>query len=238
MPPLPCCAVLCTHRCSGRKIYVVNAREKLLLTMLHGFVETKSITGRAEPSPNVLAAFRAVNREDFVPLDERNKAYRDRPLPIGFGQTISQPFLVAFMTEVLEPAADHVVLEVGTGSGYQTAMLAEIVRAVYSIEVVPDLAVHAAQRLSDLGYHNVSVRSSDGYAGWPEHAPYDRIIVTAAAPYVPRALLDQLEAGGRMVIPVGPPGLRQDLVLVTKDAHGGLSERSILPVAFVPMVRS
>ncbi len=206
--------------------------------MLNGFAETEYASGRAAPSRAVAAAFRAVNRADFVPAGERGEAYTDRPLPIGHGQTISQPFLVAFMTEMLDPRPEHVVLEVGTGSGYQTAMLARIVETVYSIEVVAELAARAVERLARLGYENVVVTSGDGYAGWPEHAPYDRIIVTAAAPYVPRALVDQLKAGGRLLIPVGRPGARQELRLVEKDADGGLRERSILPVAFVPLVRA
>ncbi len=206
--------------------------------MLDGFAETAPTTGRSQPSRAVAEAFRAVNREDFVPEEERGRAYGDRPLPIGFGQTISQPFLVAFMTDMLDPAAHHVVLEVGTGSGYQTAMLAEIVHTVHSIEVVPQLAECAAKRLSDLGYDNVTVQSGDGYAGLPEHAPYDRIIVTAAAPYVPRALVDQLAPGGLLLIPVGLPGRYQELMLVEKDLKGAMSERSIFAVAFVPLVRA
>ena len=162
---------------------------------------------------------RAVPRHLLVPAEEEADAYDDTPLPIGHGQTISQPFIVALMTHLLAPRPDHVVLEVGTGSGYQAAILSRLVRQVYSIEIVPQLAERAADRLNALGYANVNVRQGDGYAGWPEHAPFDGIIVTAGAERIPAPLLAQLKPGGRMVIPLGPPD-DQQLVLVTRERGG------------------
>lgn len=178
---------------------------------------------------------RSVPRHLFVPEELRAHAYDDSPLPIGEGQTISQPYIVALMTDLLDPQPGHSVLEIGTGSGYQAAILSQLVRQVYSIEVIPELAAEASERLQRLGYRNVSVKAGDGNAGWPEHAPYDGIIVTAAAAKVPAALLAQLRNGGRMVIPVGESG-SQELVLIEKSASGAIAERSILPVAFVPLV--
>jgi protein-L-isoaspartate(D-aspartate) O-methyltransferase len=184
----------------------------------------------------VLDAMRAVPRHRLVPPEEAAHAYENRPLPIGHEQTISQPFIVALMTHVLAPRADHVVLEVGTGSGYQAAVLSRLVRQVYTIEIVPQLARQAADRLSDLGYRNITVRQGDGYAGWPEHAPFDGIIVTAGAERIPEPLLAQLKRGGRMVIPLGP-STDQQLVLVTKSSEGRISREVLLPVRFVPFTR-
>ncbi len=178
-----------------------------------------------------------VPRERFVPAHLRHAAYDNAPLPIGEGQTISQPFMVALMTDLLQLEPDAVVLEIGTGSGYQAALLSRLVRQVYSIERVPQLAADAVTRLAELGYDNVEVRQGDGYAGWPEHAPYDGIIVTAAAQHVPPPLKEQLKPGGRLVIPVGEPYFGQELLLLTKDATGNISTRHVLPVAFVPLVR-
>lgn len=197
-----------------------------------------SVTGRDTLSPRVIAAIESVPRDRFVPPDMQPSAYENRPLSIGLGQTISQPFIVALMTDMLDPGPDDVVLEIGTGSGYQAAVLAQLVRRVYSIETLPELARTAREHLEGLGYHNVEVRVGDGHLGWAEHAPYDAIIVTAAAPGIPPALLDQLKPGGRMVIPVGLRYMTQDLVLITKDANGETHHRSILPVAFVPLVES
>jgi protein-L-isoaspartate(D-aspartate) O-methyltransferase len=178
---------------------------------------------------------RAVPRHEFVPAERRGRAYANRPLPIGHGQTISQPYIVAYMTEVLDPDADDRVLEVGTGSAYQAAVLAEIVDEVYTIEIIEPLARSARRRIERLGYDNVSVRQGDGYFGWPEHAPYDAIIVTAAAGHIPSPLVEQLKSGGRMVIPVGPVYAVQTLILVTKDEAGEVSTEQLLPVRFVPM---
>lgn len=184
----------------------------------------------------VLAAMRDVPRHELVPLDMRDRAYVDSPLSIGFGQTISQPYIVALMTSLAKPGSDHVVLEVGTGSGYQAAVLSRLVAQVYSIEIVEPLASRAAARLKALGYDNVTVRHGDGYQGWPEHAPFDAIVVTAAADHIPAPLVEQLKPGGRMVIPVGASSLAQNLMLVENDRDGSHTRRTVLPVRFVPLV--
>jgi len=183
----------------------------------------------------VLEAMRAVPRHRFVPLALQNDAYKDTPLPIGHDQTISQPYIVALMTQLLEPRPGDVVLEVGTGSGYQAAVLAEIVDRVYTIEIVRPLGERAREALEDTGYDNVFVRIGDGYQGWPNHAPFDAIIVTAAPEHVPQPLIDQLKPGGRMVIPVGERYGTQELRLLTKREDGALDERVIEAVRFVPM---
>ena len=193
--------------------------------------------GRNWIEPRVLAVIGRVPRHVFVPADEVAYAYDDRPLPIGHGQTISQPFIVALMTDMLRPAPDHVVLEVGTGSGYQAAVLAELVRAVHTIEIIPPLADLAEQRLREQGYANVTVHRGDGYYGIPEVAPFDGVIVTAAAGGIPPPLLDQLKPGARMVIPVGSGFMLQHLVLAEKAVDGTIRTRQTLPVAFVPLVR-
>jgi protein-L-isoaspartate(D-aspartate) O-methyltransferase len=174
-----------------------------------------------------------VPRERFVPSGVVPQAYADRALPIGYGQTISQPYIVAYMTEGLQVTNNKKVLEIGTGSGYQSAVLGELAAEVYSIEIVPALAHSASEKLRQLGYANVTVREGDGYRGWPEHAPFDGIIVTAAPERIPQPLLDQLAPGGRMVIPVG--GFFQELKVFTKQADGTVSEKDIIPVRFVPM---
>jgi protein-L-isoaspartate(D-aspartate) O-methyltransferase len=196
---------------------------------------TAEHTGRAAFSPRVMAAIAGVPRHEFVPAEDECCAYLNTALPIGRGQTISQPYIVALMTDLLETRPEHVVLEIGTGSGYQAAVLAELVRWVYSIEVIPALAEEARLRLRRLGYDNITVKADDGNAGWPAHAPFDGIIVTAAAPSIPETLLAQLRDGGRMVCPVGRRE-RQDLVLIEKSAGGEVNERRVLPVAFVPLV--
>lgn len=198
---------------------------------------TREMTGLEGVSERVLAAMAGIPRHRFVPDGLESRAYDNGPLPIGHGQTISQPYIVALMTELLRPDPDAVILEVGTGSGYQAAVLARLARQVYSLEIVPLLAAAAAQRLQQLGVSNVAVRQGDGYGGWPEYAPYDGIIVTAAAPNVPPPLLQQLRPGGRLVIPVGEPNAEQELLLLEKDARGAISEQLILPVAFVPLTR-
>ncbi len=194
-------------------------------------------TGRSGLSPAVLGALARVPRHQFVPAAQVPYAYENRPLPIGHGQTISQPYIVALMTDLLDLPPAAAVLEVGTGSGYQAAVLAELAGRVYSIEIVEPLAREARERLDRLGYRNVVTRVGDGYAGWPEHAPFDGILVTAAPDHVPPALLAQLKPGARLVIPVGETGLTQSLKVIEKAADGTLSERDVLPVRFVPLTR-
>jgi protein-L-isoaspartate(D-aspartate) O-methyltransferase len=189
-------------------------------------------------SDRVAAALARVPRHAFVRPEDEDFAYDDRPLPIGHGQTISQPTVVAMMTELARPGPDDAVLEIGTGCGYQTAVLAELARHVWSIELVPELARDASARLARLGYANVSVRAGDGWAGWPEHAPYAAVVVTAGAAEVPPPLVEQLAPGGRLVIPVDAGAFGQDLLIIEKDAAGALRRRSIAPVAFVPLRRA
>lgn len=192
-------------------------------------------TGRRTLSPRVLEAMRGVPRHQFVGQEARAYAYDNGPLPIGQGQTISQPFIVALMTDLLDPQPGDRVLEVGTGSGYQAAILAELVDQVYTLEIIVALGEKAGERLARLGYENVHTRIGDGGLGWPEHAPYDGIIVTAAAPHIPTALLEQLKPDARLVIPVGPAYGGQELVVVEKDAHGNLDQHRVLSVVFVPL---
>jgi protein-L-isoaspartate(D-aspartate) O-methyltransferase len=201
----------------------------------NAMVETQ-IVARGIADTAVLRAMRSVPRHRFVPPEESRNAYGDTPLPIGEGQTISQPYIVALMTELLRPARRHRILEVGTGSGYQAAVLAEIVDTVYTIEIVRSLAESARERLQRLGYGNVQVRCGDGYEGWPEHAPFDGIIVTAAADQIPEPLIEQLRDGGRMVIPAGEAWAVQELLLLEKK-DGKVSQESVLPVRFVPLIR-
>jgi protein-L-isoaspartate(D-aspartate) O-methyltransferase len=178
-----------------------------------------------------------VPRHRFVPADQEPQAYANRPLPIGHGQTISQPFIVALMTDLAEVKARDRVLEIGTGCGYQAAVLGELAREVYTIEIVAPLAKDAAARLATLGYRNVTAKSGDGYRGWPEHAPFDAIIVTAGAPEVPLPLIEQLKPGGKLVIPVGPQWSGQQLLVIDKDAGGKVTTRNVLAVRFVPLIR-
>ncbi len=192
-----------------------------------------TVPGRDITNARVLSAMRKVPRHELVPASLRAQAYGDYPLPIGFDQTISQPFIVAFMTEKLDPKSTDKVLEIGTGSGYQAAVLAELVREVYTIEIVEPLARRAEADLKRLGYTNVFVRAGDGYKGWPEASPFDAIIVTCAPERVPQALVDQLREDGRMIIPVGPAG-NQELYLLRKKS-GAVERRAVLPVRFVPM---
>lgn len=215
---------------------MAEKRQRLLEEIREEAHLTRHYTGRDCFSERVMRAMYDVPRHKFVPLALRQSAYDNHPLPIGQGQTISQPYIVALMTDLLDIDKDHVVLEIGTGSGYQAAVLSLLARRVYTLEVLPELALKARERLAGLGYTNVEVESGDGYAGWPEHAPYDGIMVTAAAPYIPPALIEQLRSGGRMVIPLGEPGYTQELVLVTKDKRGRVARRNVLPVAFVPLV--
>jgi len=196
---------------------------------------TQREVGRERFSDSVMQAMGRVARHRFVPDSVAHAAYRNRPLPIGQGQTISQPYIVALSTDLIEPRPHHVVLEIGTGSGYQAAVLAELVKHVYSIEIVEPLGSEAAARLTALGYRNVDVRIGDGYQGWPDKAPFDGIIVTAAAPFVPAPLVQQLKSGGKMVIPVGSQLGGQELLLVEKMADGSTQTKIVLPVRFVPM---
>lgn len=199
--------------------------------------DSAAYTGRSELSERVMNAMAATAREEFVLPAYRDLAYINRPLPIAAGQTISQPLIVALMTELLEPEPGDVILEVGTGSGYQAAVLSPLVRQVYSIEIIEELADSAAAVLRRLGYDNVTVKAGDGYAGWPEHAPFDGIIVTAAAPALPPPLLAQLKPGGRLVIPLGESHGYQELLVVEVNASGEVRRESVLPVAFVPLTR-
>ncbi len=194
---------------------------------------TTQLLGRDITNPHVLQAMGTVPRHEFVPQPQRSLAYRDHPLPIGYQQTISQPYIVAFMTQALNPQTNDVVLEIGTGSGYQAAVLAGLVQEVYSIEIVEPLARRAAADLKRLSYTNVHVRAGDGYQGWPEAAPFDAIIVTCAPDHVPQPLIDQLKEGGRMIIPVGPT-YNQSLYLLEKQGEK-VRQRAVLPVRFVPM---
>ena len=200
------------------------------------YAETRGYTGLAAMSPRVRAALGKVERHRLVPPEQRAFAYRNHPLPIGHGQTISQPYIVALSTDLIAPQPQHTVLEIGTGSGYQAAVLAEIVARVFTIELLEPLGKEAEKRLKEAGYKNIEVKIGDGYLGWPEKAPFDAIVVTAAAPRVPEALVAQLKPGGKMVIPVGASTEAQVLVLLVKTAAGAVEEKRILPVRFVPLV--
>lgn len=195
----------------------------------------RQIADRGVKDKNVLAAMRKVPRHEFVPRKSRGEAYRDWPLPIGHGQTISQPYIVAMMTELLKPKSTQRILEIGTGSGYQAAVLAEIVKEVWTIEIVKALGARAKKTLAEKYPKNVKVKVGDGYYGWEEGAPYDGIIVTCAANNIPPPLIKQLKEGGRMVIPVGSPFYTQNLILVEKRKGGKIITRNVLPVRFVPM---
>ena len=213
------------------------ARRRLLAEIERDLRDTAGSTGVGQLSPTVRRALETVPRERFVPTTFAARAYENRPLPIGHGQTISQPFIVALMTELLEPRPTDVVLEIGTGSGYQAAVLAACVRKVYSIEIIAPLGQQARAALEAVGVRNVETRIGDGYQGWPDAAPFDGIIVTAAPDHVPPALLAQLAAGGRMVLPVGALSTHQELLLVRKDAEGRAVTRRTIGVRFVPLTR-
>ncbi len=206
------------------------AREQLVKELA-----ASSLTRPAIEDPRVLEALRATERHRYVPERFRHAAYWDRPLPIGHEQTISQPWIVARMTEQLATQPGHRVLEVGTGSGYQAALLSRLVAQVYSIEIVPELASTAAAALKEAGRSNVTVRAGDGYQGWPEHAPFDSIVVTAAPDHLPQPLVDQLKVGGRLVLPIGPEGGVQQLKTFVKTKDGTLEQLESLPVRFVPL---
>ena len=212
-----------------------QARQQMVAAIEQDVRETSLYLDREALDPRVMTAIARVPRHEFVPATQRRHAYDNRPLSIGFGQTISQPYIVALMSDLIKPRPGDSVLELGTGSGYQAAMLAELTGHVYSIEIIEELGEQAAARLSRLGYDNVTTRIGDGYYGWEEHAPFDAIVVTAAASHVPPPLVAQLKPGGRMVIPVGSRFLTQQLVLIEKDPGGQLITRQILPVMFVPL---
>jgi len=195
----------------------------------------EQLKARGVKDPRVLSVMASVRREIFVPFEQRAFAYEDRPLPIGHGQTISQPYIVALMTELLAPGKKDRVLEVGTGSGYQAAILGRLAGSVYTLEIVPELARSAALELRTKGFRNVRVREGDGYKGWPQFAPYDKILLTAAPPEIPEELLAELRPGGRLVAPVGVD--QQNLVVVDKALDGKTHTRTVIPVRFVPMVR-
>jgi protein-L-isoaspartate(D-aspartate) O-methyltransferase len=211
------------------------ARQKMLAEIQATVVETHRATGRAQLAPGVMAALGKVPRHEFVPDELDAVAYANRPLPVGHGQTISQPYIVALMTDLLEVDGDAAVLEVGTGSGYQAAVLSELVRQVYTMEIIEPLALEATERLARLGYGNVEVKFADGYYGWPEKGPFDAIIVTAAINHIPPPLVAQLRPGGKLVVPVGERFAVQHLLLVHKLDDGRVQIRQILPVRFVPL---
>jgi protein-L-isoaspartate(D-aspartate) O-methyltransferase len=198
---------------------------------------TDQIERRGIHNPDVLRVMRTTPRHLFVPQDLRTMAYRDEPIPIGYGATISQPYLVALMTELLVPSKKHRILEIGTGSGYQAAILGQLAAEVYTVEIVPELASSAANRLRSLGYNNIHVRQGDGYKGWPERAPFDGIIMTAAPPEVPPELIVQLAKNGRLVAPIGSMSV-QELIVLEKGSDGATRRRFVCPVSFVPMKRA
>lgn len=204
------------------------AREKMVKSQ---------IEARGVKDPKTLEAMKTVKRHKFVPKRQEANAYLDSPLPIGYGQTISQPYIVAFMTEIIKPKDDFKVLEIGTGSGYQAAVLAHIVDTVYTIEIVEGLYTQAEKRLNDLKYDNVLVKNADGYHGWKEKGPFDAIVVTAAAEFVPPPLIEQLKDGGRMIIPIGTPFTTQQLLLVEKK-EGKIKSKNLMFVRFVPFTRA
>jgi len=210
-------------------------RQQMLVEIKQMMAMTKSYTGEAALDKQVEQALLDVPRHKFVPPDSRVFAYENTALPISHRQTISQPYIVALMTELAAVTSESVVLEVGTGSGYQAAILSELASHVYSIEIVEPLGLQAKSLLQDLAYDNVTVKIGDGYHGWPEHAPLDAILVTAAAEHIPEQLVQQLKPGGRLVIPVGRQGQTQSLRVLTKDANGKIKQRDILSVAFVPL---
>jgi protein-L-isoaspartate(D-aspartate) O-methyltransferase len=209
-------------------------RQRLVEQVSEDVNQTRAHIGKSALDERVMRVLGLVGRHHFVPTGLQSQAYENRPLPIGYGQTISQPYIVALMTDLLEPEAGDVVLEIGTGSGYQAAILSRLVSRVYSIEIIPELAESAAKRLQRLGFANVEVKNADGYYGWQEHAPYDAIIVTAASSHIPPSLVQQLKPGGVLMIPVGPVFQVQQLSMVRKDSDGVITTRQVLPVRFVP----
>jgi len=216
---------------------MMNKKHKQMLETIEREAKfTVSYTGREKFNQRVMDAMAEVVRENFVSSQYLPFAYDNGPLPIGYGQTISQPYIVALMTDFLDLTAESIVLEIGTGSGYQAAVLSRLAKQVYTIERVKELSELARERLKDLGYDNIETRNQDGYTGWQEKAPFDGIIVTAAANHIPPSLIEQLKPGGRMVIPIGSPHMYQELMLLTKDDEGATHTESLLGVAFVPLI--
>jgi protein-L-isoaspartate(D-aspartate) O-methyltransferase len=231
---LSVCLCLAVEVQAGDDRFAV-ARRQMLAEIRETVTDTRPSTGKAQLAPEVMAALGRVPRHEFVPDQLHAVAYANRPLPIGHGQTISQPYIVALMTELLDVGGDAVVLEVGTGSAYQAAVLAELARHVYTMEIIEPLALEAAARLARLGYANVEVKFGDGYFGWPEKGPFDAIIVTAAINHIPPPLVALLRPGGKLVVPVGERFAVQHLLLVQKLNDGRVQVRQILPVRFVPL---
>jgi len=214
----------------------MNDIDKMIADIDMEVAATRGLTGRDSLDERVMQAMRKVPRDKFVPRDLRRFAFDNGPLPIGHQQTISQPYIVALMTDLLEPGKNKTILEIGTGSGYQAAVLSLLVRKVYTVEFVKVLSEQAARRFRELHYDNIECRTGNGYLGWPEHVPYDGIIITAAATHIPEGLVQQLKPGGRMVLPVGMPFSHQELLLLEKDQQGNTRVSDILGVAFVPML--
>ncbi|PCJ46371.1 MAG: protein-L-isoaspartate O-methyltransferase [Moraxellaceae bacterium] len=210
-------------------------RELLIENIVYDVINTARFIGNRDLSPEEIESLATTPRHEFVPAKLQQYAYLNRPLPIGYGQTISQPYIVALMTNLLETEPDHVVLEVGTGSGYQAAILSPLVAKVYTIEIIEPLAESVTERLAQLEYDNIEVKHADGFYGWPEHGPFDSIIITAAGGQIPPPLIEQLKYGGRMVLPIGGPFSTQYLMLVIKDYNGHITTRQVLPVRFVPL---
>jgi protein-L-isoaspartate(D-aspartate) O-methyltransferase len=215
----------------------MNDQQQMLRDIERELLLTRKMIGRERFDERVMEAMRQVPRDAFVPKEEQRFAFNNGPLPIGCGQTISQPYIVALMTDLLNADEQSVVLEIGTGSGYQAAVLSQVVKQVYSVEIIETLSLRAQGTLQGLGYDNVTCRCDDGYHGWPEQAPYDGILVTAAAAEIPRPLIEQLKPGARLVIPVGQPYSYQELMVVEKTDTGTIHERAVLGVAFVPLTR-
>lgn len=211
------------------------AREQMIRLIEQDVRETSIYLEKSALDERILKSLSEVPRHQFVPADVRSRAYDNRPLPIGYGQTISQPYIVAIMTDLIAPRTEHKALEIGTGSGYQAAVLSRLVRKVYTMEIVEPLGKQATERLKRLGFDNIEVSIADGYYGWKEHAPFDIIIVTAAASHIPPPLIEQLKPGGKMIIPVGSRFMTQQLLLVDKGADKEVTVRQILPVRFVPL---
>ncbi len=236
---LSCFAAILTLLINGNLQAEEDSYKEERVRMVDQTIARGSLLGRtAVEDEKVLEAMRTVLRHEFVPERQKSQAYADRPLPIGYGQTISQPYIVAIMTEMLEVKSEDHVLEIGAGSGYQAAVLAELVEEVYTIEIVEALGKEAQERMERLNYDNVHLKIGDGYHGWEEKAPFDAIIVTAAAAHIPPPLVEQLKPGGKMVIPVGPPFMTQNLVIVSKLEDGSIRQRNVMPVRFVPFTRA
>ena len=228
------CVALLTFTASADDADYAIARDAMV-NELRLYATLARDTGEEALNEDVMRALGTVERHEFVPARQKSFAYENRPLPIGHGQTISQPYIVAMMTDLIEPGHDDIVLEIGTGSGYQAAILAKLVQHVYSIEIIKPLADEATARLARLGYVNVTTKLGDGYYGWEEHAPFDAIVVTAASSHIPPSLVRQLRPGGRMIIPVGSPFMTQQLLLLEKTKDDEIITRQIAPVLFVPL---